>query len=68
MPGTEAAAYSPDGSTLALATAEGISFVDTQTGECGVTIAQIRIQAINFSPKGNYLLTWHKPANEEDGE
>ena len=61
----ESVAYSPDGRWLALATASEVLIVDSVSRETVTAIPQAKVQAMHFSPRGTYLLTWHKPSDDE---
>src|SRR5207237_10116148 len=60
--------YSPCGRYFAYATADGVTVVDASVGH---VLASLPIQAIydlSFSPRGNFLSTWERPAKDENGD
>ena len=60
--------FSPDASLYAIADPQGISLFSTATHtEAAPRLSCPGIQALAFSPAGNYLITFQRPTKGEDG-
>ncbi|KAF1956522.1 translation initiation factor eIF-2A [Byssothecium circinans] len=59
--------YSPDSRYLAWASPEQVSVIDASTGNVITTLPTPNVFELGFSPLGTYLLTWQRPAKDEDG-
>ncbi|KAK1757231.1 eukaryotic translation initiation factor 2A [Echria macrotheca] len=60
--------YSPCGRYFAYATADGVTVVDASVGHVLTSIPIQAIYDLSFSPRGNYLSTWERPAKDENGD
>lgn len=61
-------AYSPCGRYFAWATNDTVSICDASVGQAISTFQVANVFEIGFSPLGNYLSTWERPAKDENGD
>lgn len=60
--------YSPCGRFFATATNDIITIVDASSGSPLASIPVVNVFEISFSPKGNFLSSWERPAKDENGD
>lgn len=60
--------YSPCGRYFAYVTAEGVVVADASVGHVLTSIPILSVYDVSFSPRGNYLSTWERPAKDENGD
>ncbi|KAF2731739.1 translation initiation factor eIF-2A [Polyplosphaeria fusca] len=59
--------YSPDSRYFAWASPEQVSVIDASVGHVITTIPTPNVFELGFSPLGTYLITWQRPAKDEEG-
>jgi len=59
--------YSPDSRYLAWASPEQVSVIDASSGQVVTTLPTPNVFELGFSPLGTYIITWQRPAKDEDG-
>ncbi|XTI90857.1 translation initiation factor eIF-2A [Cenococcum geophilum] len=59
--------YSPDGRYFAWASPEQVSVIDASVGHIITTFPTPNVYELGFSPLGTYIITWQRPAKDEDG-
>lgn len=60
--------YSPCGRYFAWASNEGVSVVDASKGELLTLLPLLTVYELGFSPRGNFIATWERPAKDENGD
>lgn len=60
--------YSPCGRYLVWTSSERVCVVDASSGAVLTTIALANVFDVAFSPLGNFLSTWERPAKDEAGD
>jgi len=60
--------YSPCGRYLCWTSSERVCVVDASTGAVLTSIALANVFDVAFSPRGNFLSTWERPAKDEAGD
>lgn len=60
--------YSPCGRYLAWANPEGVTVVDTSSGNVITRLSMTHVFEIGFSPRGSYLITWERSSKDENGD
>jgi len=60
--------YSPCGRYFAYVTADGVIVADASVGHVVTSIPVQAVYDVSFSPRGNYLSTWERPAKDENGD
>ncbi|EPE05237.1 eukaryotic translation initiation factor subunit [Ophiostoma piceae UAMH 11346] len=60
--------YSPCGRYFAWATSETVAICDASVGQAISTFQVANVFEIGFSPLGNYLSTWERPAKDDNGD
>ncbi|KAK4124594.1 translation initiation factor eIF-2A [Parathielavia appendiculata] len=60
--------YSPCGRYFAYASNEGVVVVDASVGHVLTSLSIPAVYELGFSPRGNYLSTWERPAKDENGD
>ncbi|KAH6615705.1 eukaryotic translation initiation factor eIF2A-domain-containing protein [Chaetomium sp. MPI-SDFR-AT-0129] len=60
--------YSPCGRYFAYASNEGVAVADASAGNILTTLPLPTVYELGFSPRGNYLSTWERPAKDENGD
>jgi len=60
--------YSPCGRFFGYASAEAVTVVDASSGQQVLTLPIINVYEIGFSPRGTFLITWERPAKDENGD
>ena len=60
--------YSPCGRYFAYASNEGVVVVDASVGHVLTSLPITAVFELGFSPRGNYLSTWERPAKDENGD
>ncbi|KAL6870286.1 eukaryotic translation initiation factor eIF2A domain-containing protein [Trichoderma novae-zelandiae] len=61
-------AYSPCGRFFGWATPEGLSVVDTTSGQLILSLPLANVYELGFSPLGTFVITWERPAKDEAGD
>ncbi|KAH6891027.1 eukaryotic translation initiation factor eIF2A-domain-containing protein [Thelonectria olida] len=61
-------AYSPCGRFFGWSTPEAVSVVDTSNGNLLLVLPIPNVYEIGFSPRGTYVITWERPAKDENGD
>nr|POE48887.1 eukaryotic translation initiation factor 2a [Quercus suber] len=59
--------YSPDGRFFAWASPEQVTVVDPSTGSVVTTLPADNVYELGFSHFGTYIITWQRPAKDEEG-
>ncbi|KAK4098102.1 translation initiation factor eIF-2A [Parathielavia hyrcaniae] len=60
--------YSPCGRYFAYASNDGVVVVDASLGHVLTMLPITAVYELGFSPRGNYLSTWERPAKDEAGD
>ncbi|EAQ83327.1 hypothetical protein CHGG_09731 [Chaetomium globosum CBS 148.51] len=60
--------YSPCGRYFAYASNEGVVVADASVGHVLTALPIANAFELGFSPRGNYLSTWERPAKDENGD
>ncbi|KAK3290747.1 eukaryotic translation initiation factor eIF2A-domain-containing protein [Chaetomium fimeti] len=60
--------YSPCGRYFAYASNEGVVVADASVGHVLTSLPIANAFELGFSPRGNYLSTWERPAKDENGD
>jgi translation initiation factor 2A len=60
--------YSPCGRYFAYASNEGVVVVDASVGHVLTSLILANVFDLAFSPRGNFLSTWERPAKDENGD
>ncbi len=60
--------YSPCGRYFAWASNEGVTVVDASVGAALTHLSIANVFELCFSPRGNFLSTWERPAKDENGD
>lgn len=60
--------YSPCGRFFAWASSESVIAVKTSDGQEVLNLPLASVYEIGFSPRGNFLITWERPAKDENGD
>ncbi|KAH7018336.1 eukaryotic translation initiation factor eIF2A-domain-containing protein [Microdochium trichocladiopsis] len=60
--------YSPCGRYLVWTSSERVCVVDASSGVVLTSIALANVFDVAFSPRGNFLSTWERPAKDEAGD
>lgn len=60
--------YSPCGRYFAYASNEGVVVADASVGHVLTALPLANAFELGFSPRGNYLSTWERPAKDENGD
>ncbi|KAJ4292934.1 hypothetical protein N0V88_005597 [Collariella sp. IMI 366227] len=60
--------YSPCGRYFAYATNEGVTVVDASVGHVLTSLPLAAVFELAFSTRGSYLITWERPAKDENGD
>lgn len=61
-------AYSPCGRFFGWSTPEAVNVVDTSAGGSLLSLPIPNVYEIGFSPRGTYVITWERPAKDENGD
>ncbi|TEA15064.1 Eukaryotic translation initiation factor 2A [Colletotrichum sidae] len=61
-------AYSPCGRYFAWASPEVVTVVDASTGSEVLALPILNVYELGFSPLGNFIVTWERPAKDENGD
>ncbi|PMB70318.1 Eukaryotic translation initiation factor 2A [Beauveria bassiana] len=61
-------AYSPCGRYFGWASPEAVSVIDASTGVTILTLPILNVYELGFSPQGTFLITWERPAKDENGD
>ena len=59
--------YSPDGRFFAWASPENVTVVDASVGHVVTTLPAENVYELGFSHAGTYIITWQRPAKDEEG-
>ena len=59
--------YSPDGRFFAWASPEKVTVVDASVGHVVTTLPAENVYELGFSPAGTYIITWQRPAKDDEG-
>ncbi|KAF2827717.1 translation initiation factor eIF-2A [Ophiobolus disseminans] len=59
--------YSPDSRYFAWASPEHVSVIDASLGHVVTTLPTPNVFELGFSPLGTYIITWQRPAKDEEG-
>ncbi|KAF2176424.1 translation initiation factor eIF-2A [Zopfia rhizophila CBS 207.26] len=59
--------YSPDSKYFAWASPEQVSVIDASVGHVVTLLPTPNVYELGFSPLGTYIITWQRPAKDEDG-
>lgn len=65
---TRCSTYSLCGRYYAWATVEGVTVVDTASGNIVTSLTMTQVVDIGFSPHGSYLITFERPSKDENGD
>ncbi|KAI8297248.1 Eukaryotic translation initiation factor 2A [Colletotrichum sp. SAR11_240] len=60
--------YSPCGRYFAWASPEVVTVVDASTGQQVLALPILNVYELGFSPLGTFLITWERPAKDENGD
>ncbi|GKT55619.1 eukaryotic translation initiation factor subunit [Colletotrichum tofieldiae] len=61
-------AYSPCGRYFAWASPEVVTVVDASNGQQVLALPILNVYELGFSPLGTFLVTWERPAKDENGD
>ncbi|KAJ2973917.1 hypothetical protein NQ176_g6331 [Zarea fungicola] len=61
-------AYSPCGRYFGWASPEATNVIDASTGASILTLPILNVYELGFSPQGTFLITWERPAKDENGD
>ncbi|KAF2263487.1 translation initiation factor eIF-2A [Lojkania enalia] len=59
--------YSPDSRYFAWASPEQVSVIDAFVGHVITTLPNPNVFELGFSPLGTYIITWQRPAKDDEG-
>jgi len=59
--------YSSDGRFFAWASPEQVTVIEASSGRVVTQLPAQQVYELGFSPAGTYLITWQRPAKDEDG-
>jgi len=61
-------AYSPCGRLFGWASPEGVTVVETASGQIVTVLPLSNVLELGFSPRGTFLITWERPGKDENGD
>ncbi|KAJ6781348.1 hypothetical protein PWT90_02759 [Aphanocladium album] len=61
-------AYSPCGRYFGWASPEAVNVIDASTGAGILTLPILNVYELGFSPQGTFLITWERPAKDDNGD
>lgn len=61
-------AYSPCGRYFGWASPEAVNVIDASNGAAILTLPLLNVYELGFSPQGTFLITWERPAKDENGD
>jgi len=60
--------YSPDGRFFAWASPENVTVIDASVGHVVTVLPADNVYELGFSHFGTYIITWQRPAKDENGD
>ena len=60
--------YSPDGRFFAWASPENVTVIDASVGHVVTVLPADNVYELGFSHAGTYIITWQRPAKDENGD
>jgi translation initiation factor 2A len=61
-------AYSPCGRFFAWASPDAVTVVDASVGSEVLRLPILNVYELGFSPQGTFIITWERPAKDENGD
>src|SRR5688572_19696157 len=61
-------AYSPCGRFFSWASPEAVTVVDASVGQEVLKLPISNVYELGFSPQGTFIITWERPAKDENGD
>jgi translation initiation factor 2A len=60
--------YSPCGRFFGWASPDAVNVVDSSNGQEVLSLPITNVYEIGFSPRGTFIITWERPAKDENGD
>ncbi|KAF5963500.1 eukaryotic translation initiation factor 2a [Fusarium coicis] len=60
--------YSPCGRYFAWASPEAVTIIDPSTSQQVLSLPISNVYELGFSPRGTFVITWERPAKDENGD
>ncbi|CAI6093316.1 hypothetical protein V2G26_017687 [Clonostachys chloroleuca] len=60
--------YSPCGRFFGWASPDAVNVVDSSSGQEVLSLPITNVYEIGFSPRGTFIITWERPAKDENGD
>ncbi|EXL53103.1 hypothetical protein FOCG_06514 [Fusarium oxysporum f. sp. radicis-lycopersici 26381] len=60
--------YSPCGRYFAWASPEAVTIIDPSTAQQVLSLPISNVYELGFSPRGTFVITWERPAKDENGD